>query len=73
MIITKRGKYGLKPIQFTCKCGCEFNADVYEVGKCRTGQGAESELSYFEYICPECNAAVYTMANPPTTTTTVRR
>ena len=64
MIITKRGKYGLKPIQFICKCGCEFNADVYEVGKRRTGRGAESELSYFEYICPECNAEVYTMANP---------
>ena len=63
MIITKRGKYGLKPIQFVCKCGCEFNADVYEVGKRRTGQGAESELSYFEYICPECNAEVYAMAN----------
>lgn len=69
MIITKRGKYGLKPIQFTCKCGCEFNADVYEVGKRkhRTGHGSESELSYFEYICPECNAAVYTAASPPTT------
>ena len=62
MIITKRGKYGLKPIQFVCKCGCEFNADVYEVGKHRTGQGAESELSYFEYICPECNAEVYAAA-----------
>ena len=62
MIITKRGKYGLKPIQFTCKCGCEFNADVYEVGKYRTGQGAESELSYFAYTCPECNAEVYAAA-----------
>lgn len=67
MIITKRGKYGLKPIQFTCKCGCEFNADVYEVGKYRTGQGAESELSYFAYTCPECDATVYTSPNNQTT------
>lgn len=61
MIITKRGKYGLKPIQFTCKCGCEFNADVYEVGKYRTEQGAENKLSYFTYHCPECEALVYVM------------
>ena len=66
MIITKRGKYGLKPIQFTCKCGCEFNADVYEVGKYRTGQGAESELSYFAYTCPECEATVYVKPTPTT-------
>lgn len=73
MIITKRGKYGLKPIRFICKCGCEFNADVYEVGKYRTGHDEKSELSYFVYRCPECDADVYSMANPPTTTTTVRR
>lgn len=63
MIITKRGQYGLKPISFVCKCGCEFNADVYEVGKCRSGQGEKSELSYFVYRCPECDADVYSMAN----------
>lgn len=66
MIITKRGKYGLKPIQFICKCGCEFNADVYEVEKHRTGHGSESELSYFAYICPECNAEVYAAENTMT-------
>lgn len=73
MIITKRGKYGLKPIQFTCKCGCEFNADVYEVGKHRTGQGAESELSYFAYICPECNAEVYAAAISVSTNNAVKK
>lgn len=72
MIITKRGKYGLKLIQFICKCGCEFNADVYEVGKHRTGQGVESELSYFAHICPECNATVYTAANPSVNSTVKR-
>ena len=61
MIITKRGKYGLKPIQFTCQCGCEFNADVYEVQKHRTGQGVENKLSYFAYHCPECEALVYVL------------
>lgn len=61
MIITRRGKYGLKPIEFICKCGCEFNADVYEVQKHRTGQGAENKLSYFAHYCPECEALVYVL------------
>ena len=64
MIITKRGKYGLKPIQFVCKCGCEFNADVYEVCKCRNSRDMESELRHFAYTCPECDAMVYTAPNP---------
>lgn len=57
MKIIKHGEEYRKAIQFTCECGCVFEADSNEYMKTYTDT-TETKAAYF-VNCPECKKLIF--------------